>query len=89
MLGHISHIVKKNHVFTSLLLDPGAWIKQNKYIVMITKKESTKFVVDFMTPWAGILVQGRGHISHVVETLNFFKFLLSTVEHRSNKLSLY
>ena len=32
---------------------------------MMTKEESTKFVVDFMTPWAGILVQGRG-LSHVV-----------------------
>ena len=44
------------------------------------------------TPGTGIL--GRGHISHKVKMLNFFKNHFSTssaeqAEHRSNKLSIY
>ena len=32
---------------------------------MITKENSTK-IVNFMTPRKGILLSGRGHISHIV-----------------------
>ena len=45
------------------------------------------------TPGTAIL--GRGHISHIVKMLNFFKnlqFSTSSAEqaqHRSNKLSIY
>ena len=39
---------------------------QNKYIVMITKYGSIKIVI-FMTPRAGVLVLGRGHISIISE----------------------
>ena len=32
---------------------------------MMTKEGSTK-IINFMTPWAGVLMLGRGHISHIV-----------------------
>ena len=38
---------------------------------MMTKEGSTK-IVNFMTPRAGVLVLGRGHISHIVKMHNFF-----------------
>ena len=33
---------------------------------------------NFMTPVAGFLVPGRGHISHIVKTNNFIKIVFST-----------
>ena len=43
---------------------------------MMTKEGCTK-IVNFMTPGAGVLVQGRGHISHIAKLYYFFKnFLL-------------
>ena len=42
---------------------------------MMTKEGSTKFV-NFMTPRAGALVLGCGHISHIVIIHYFFKNLL-------------
>ena len=45
------------------LLYPRAWFRQNKCIVMITKKWYTK-IVNFMTPGAGVLRLGRGHMSY-------------------------
>ena len=53
----------------------GAWFRQTKCIVMMTKEGSTK-IVNFMTPGAGVLVLGRGHISHMVKMHYFFKNLL-------------
>ena len=38
---------------------------------MMTKGGSTK-IVNFMTPGAGVLVLGHGHISHIVKMLNKF-----------------
>ena len=52
-----------------------AWIRQTKYVVMMTKEGSTK-ILNFMTPGAGVLVLGRGHISHIVKMHYFFKNLL-------------
>ena len=63
--GHISHIVKMHYFFKNLLYSQ-AMIRQTKYIVMMTKEGSTK-IVNFMTPGAGDLVLGRGHISNIVE----------------------
>ena len=37
---------------------------------MMTEEGSTKFV-NFMTPGLGVLVPGRGHISHIVK-LHYF-----------------
>ena len=52
--------------FKNLLLYSGAYIRQTKYIVMVTNKGSTK-IVTFMTPEAGVLDLGFGHISHIVK----------------------
>ena len=38
-------------------------MRQTKYIVMMTKEGSTK-IVTIMTPRAGFLMLGLGHISH-------------------------
>ena len=73
--GHISHLMKIHYFFTNLLLYSGAQIRQTKYIVMMTKEGSTK-IVTFMTPGAGVLVLGHGHISHIVKMLYFFKNIL-------------
>ena len=61
----LSHIVKM-HYFLNLLLSSQAYIRQTKYIVLINKEGSTK-IVTFMTPGAGVLVLGCGHISHIVK----------------------
>ena len=42
---------------------------------MMTKEGSTK-IINFMTPGAGVLVLGCGHISHIVKMHYFFKNLL-------------
>ena len=42
---------------------------------MITKERSTK-IVNFMTPGAGVLVLGCGHISHIAKVHYFFKIFL-------------
>ena len=59
----------------NLLLYFQALIRQTKYVVMMTKEGSTK-IVNFMTPGTGVLVLGRGHISHIVKMHYFFKNLL-------------
>ena len=59
----------------NLLLSSQALIRQTKYVVMMTKEGSTE-IVNFMTPGAGFLVLGRGHISHIVKMHYFFKNLL-------------
>ena len=46
---------------------------------MMTKEGSTK-IVNFMTPGAGVLVLGSGHVSHVVKMHHFFKNLLYSQE---------
>ena len=65
------------YFFKNLLLYSGAWFIQTKCMVMLTEELSTKFV-NFMTPGVGILVQGSGHISHMVKMHNLFKNLLFT-----------
>ena len=42
---------------------------------MMTKEGSTK-IINFMTPGAGVLALGCGHISHIVKMHYFFKNLL-------------
>ena len=51
--------------FKDLLLYSGAWFRQTKCIVMMTKEGPTK-IVNFMTPRARVLVLGHGHISNMV-----------------------
>ena len=50
---------------------------------MMTNEGSTK-IVNFMTPGAGVLVLGRGQISHIVKMHYSFKNLL----HKSDNLSI-
>ena len=73
--GHINHKVKMHYFFKNLLLYSHAYIRQTKYIVMMTKGGSTK-IITFMTPRAEVLVIGCGHISHIVKMQYFFKNLL-------------
>ena len=61
----------------NLFLYSQALIRQTKYVVMMTKEGSTK-IVNFITPGAGVLLLGRGHISHIVKMHYFFKNLLYT-----------
>ena len=42
--GHISHIVEKHFSYKNILLYFQAWIRQTKYIEMMTKEGSTKIV---------------------------------------------
>ena len=62
-------------------------MRQTKYIVMMTKEGSTK-ILTFMTPLAGVLGLGGGHISHIVEMHFSYKNHHLTPRHRSNKLSI-
>ena len=64
--GHKSCIVKMHYFFENLLLYFQTKGRQTKYIVMMTKEESTK-ILNYMTPQAGVLVLGCGHISCIVK----------------------
>ena len=70
---HISHIVKMYYFFRNLQTYTQAQIKQTKYVVMMTREGSTK-IINFMTPRAGFLVLGFGHISCIVK-LHYFYFI--------------
>ena len=77
--GHLSHIVKMHYFFKNLLLYSQEYIGQTKYIVLINKEGSTK-IVTFMTPGAGVLLLGCGHLSHIVKMYYFFKNLLPVID---------
>ena len=79
--------VKLMYFLKNLLLYSQALIRQTKSVVMMTKEWSTK-IVNFMTPGVGVLVLGRGHISHIVKMHYFFKNLLLFSQHRSDKPSM-
>ena len=64
----INVFLKKN------LLHSQSLIWQTKYEVMMKLEGSTKIVI-FMTPRAEFLVQGRGHMSHIVKMHYFFKII--------------
>ena len=68
--GHISHMVKLHFIFNNLLLYTQAYIRQTKFVLVMTKEGFTK-IVNFMFPGAGVLVQRRGHISHIVKIAVF------------------
>ena len=55
----------------NFLLYVVAWYRQTKCVLVLTKEGSTK-IVNFMTPRAGVLVLGCGHISHIVKMHYFF-----------------
>ena len=78
----ICHIVKMHYFFKNLLLYSQALIRQTKYVVIISKEGSTK-IVNFMTPGAGVLALGCGHVSHIVKMHYVLKNLLLYSEARN------
>ena len=71
------------YFFKNLLLYSGAWFRQTKCIVMMTKEGSTK-IITFMNPGAGVLMLRRGNISHYSEyvvssTLSIYSTLIAVV----------
>ena len=66
--------------FKNLLLYSQALIRQTKYMVMLTEEGSTN-IVNFMTPGAGFLLLGCGHISHIVKMHYPFKIPFSAPRH--------
>ena len=72
--GHISKIAQNALFLYKIIFSSSqAQIRQTKYVVMMTKEGSPNFV-NFMTPGAGVLVLGRGHMSHIgkMHYLNLF-----------------
>ena len=63
--------------FLKNLLFSGAWIRQTKCVVIITKEGSSN-IINFMTPRSGVFVLGCGHTSHIVKCIISLKFLFST-----------
>ena len=61
-----------HYSFEYFLLYSWAYVRQTKYKVMLTKERGTK-IVNFMTPGAGVLVPGCGHIRHIVKMHYFIK----------------
>ena len=57
------------YLFKNILLCSQAYIRQTRYVVMLSKEGSTK-IVSFMTPGVGVLVQG--HINRIVKMHYFF-----------------
>ena len=64
-------VIELHYFFENLLLYSQALMRQTKYVVITTKEGCIKIVI-FMTPGAGVLVLGRGHISHIVKLHYFF-----------------
>ena len=53
---------------------------------MITKEGLTE-IVNFMTPGAGFLVLGRGHISFILMKMHYLKIFFFSPRHRSYKVN--
>ena len=61
----------ENAFSLSKIFYSGAWFRQIEYMVMMTKEGVTK-IVNYMTPGAGVLVLGHGHICYIVKMHYFF-----------------
>ena len=62
--GQISQVVKMHYFFKNLLLFTQAKIRQIESKIIMTKEASTK-IVNRITPGAGVLVQGLGHVENM------------------------
>lgn len=60
-LDHINHIVKWHYLFKNLFLYSREWIRETKYIVMVTKGGSAKSV-KYMSPGSWDLKLGRAQM---------------------------
>ena len=65
--------VKLMYFFKNLLLYLGAWFRQTKCLVMMTKEKSTR-IVNFVSPRAGVLLLGCGHMSYSEKRIIRLKF---------------
>ena len=81
MLGrdNICHIVKMLSL-KILFATPGVYFNDDQ-------QGSTR-IVNFMTPGAGVLELGCGHISHIENMHYFFKSLLLYSQAKTDKLSI-
>ena len=68
--GYISFIVKMHYFFKILFT-----ISRHRSDKLMMSEEVSTKIENFMTPRAGILVQGCGHISCIVKMNYFFKNL--------------
>ena len=77
VLGHVHlhHIGKMHYFFKYLLLYTQEYIRQTKYIVIMTKERFTK-IINLITPVMGGLVLRREHA--------ILLLLLSTMGHGSS-----
>ena len=66
----ICHEEKMHYILRNIFHNPRIFIRKTKHIItnIVRKEEFTK-VVNFMTPWAGVLVPGHGNISHILKRL--------------------
>ena len=71
--SNTSLTLKMHYFFNNYGLYSQAQIRQTKYKVMKSKEESTK-IVNFKTPWEGVLVLGCGHTSQIVKMYYFLKY---------------
>ena len=72
-----------HYFFKNFPLYSLAKIRQTKYIAMMPKEGSTKIVK--FDPRAGVLVLGRGYISHTVKMHYFFKNIFSGARFKQTK----
>ena len=79
--------VKFTYLLENLLLYFRAWFRQTKFVVIMTKEESTKSV-NLITPGVGDLVLGRGHISHTEKMHCFLKIFFNIPRQGSDKLGI-
>ena len=61
--------VKIYYFYEILFFYSQAQIRQTEVIVMMSEEGSTE-IVHYVTPMAGVLVQGCGQISHIVKLHN-------------------
>ena len=54
--GHKSHMMRMHYSLKNILRYSQAWIRQTKYIVMMTKEGYTQ-IINLMTPGAGVLAK--------------------------------
>ena len=73
--GSIDYIVKMHYFLENLLLCSWILNKLTKYIVMMSKSVSSKFV-NFLAPGSGVLVLGQGYIDYIVKMHYFFENIL-------------
>ena len=75
------------YFFKNLLLYSGAYFKQNKRIIMMTKEGSPE-IVNFITSGAGVLALGVANKTYSEKCIYPLKIFFFPPMHRSDKLSI-